>query len=68
MEFAYVSIQGWSIDPYKQCFFYCSTEVLVLPPHYTKIINDDIMTSGVSMVKYWGGCLLMFFEPLSKHP
>ena len=48
--------------------FIALLRVLVLPPHYTKIINGDIMTSGVSMVKYWGGCLLMFFEPLSKHP
>ena len=68
MEFAYVSIQGWIVDPYKQCFLYYSFEVLVFPPHYTKIINIDIMTSGVGMVKHWGRCLLMFFEPLSKHP
>ena len=68
MEFDYVSIQGWIVDPYKQCFFYCSFEVLVLPPHYTEIFNIDVMTSGVGMVKYGGRCLLMFFEPLSKHP
>ena len=37
-------------------------------PHYTKILNGDIVTSGVKMVKYWGGCLLMFLEPLSKNP
>ena len=54
-------------DPYKQCFFYCSIDVLVLPPYYTKIINGDTVTSGVKMVKYWGGCLLMFLEPVSKN-
>ena len=62
MEFAYVSIQGWIVDPYTQCFFYCSFEVLVFPPHYTEIINIDIMTSGVGMFKYLERCLLMFFE------
>ena len=66
MQFAYVSVNGWIVDPYKQCFFYCSIEVLVLPPYYTKIINGDTVTSGVKMVKYWEGCLLMFLEPLSK--
>ena len=46
MEFAYVSVQGWIIDPYEQCFFYCSVEVLVFPPHYTKVIYGDTVTSG----------------------
>ena len=35
-------------------------------PTILKIINDDTVTSGVIMVKYWRGCLLMFLEPLSK--
>ena len=26
MVFAYVFVKGWIIDPYIQCFFYCSTE------------------------------------------
>ena len=56
IEFAYVSIQGWIVDPYTQCFFYCSFEVLVFPPHYTEIINIDIMTSGVGMFKCLGRC------------
>ena len=47
MVFAYVSIKGWIIDPYVQCFFYCSVEVLVFPPHYAKIIYGNIVTSGV---------------------
>ena len=34
MEFAYVSVKGWIVGPYKQCFFYCSIEVLVLPLLY----------------------------------
>ena len=66
MVLAYVSIEGWIIAHYVQCFFYCSVEVLVLLPHYTKIIYGDIVTSGVKMVIYMGRCLLMFFEPLSK--
>ena len=39
---------------------------LVFPPNNTEIINDDLMTSDVAMVSDWGGCLLMFSEPLSK--
>ena len=66
MVFAYISIKGWIIDPYIQCFFYCSTEVLVFPPSDIEIINGDLMTSDVAMVIDWGGCLLMFSEPLSK--
>ena len=57
---------GWIIDPYIQCFFYCSTEVLVLPPNYIEIIISDLVTTDVTMVKDSGGCLLMFFEPLCK--
>ena len=54
MVLANVSIEEWIIDPSVQCFFYCSVEVLVLPPHYAKIIFGDTVTSGVKMVIYWG--------------
>ena len=54
------------IDPYIQCFFYCSTEVLVIPPNYIEVVNRDLVTTDVAVVKDWGGCLLMFFEPLCK--
>ena len=66
MVFAYVFVKGWIIDPYVQCFFDCSTEVLVFPPNYIEVINSDLVTTDVTMVKDWGGCLLMFFEPLCK--
>ena len=66
MELAYVSVKAWIIDPYEQCFLYCSVEVLVFPPHYTKVMYGDIVTSGVKMVIYWVRSLLMFLEPLSK--
>ena len=58
----------WGMDYWPLCiiFFSYSTEVLVLPPHYAKIIYGDIMTSFVKMVIYWGGCFYMFFKPLSK--
>ena len=46
--------------------FDCSTEVLGFPPNYIEIINSDLVTTDVTMVKDWGGCLLMFPEPLSK--
>ena len=55
MEFAYISVQGWIVDTYKQCFCYCSFEVLVLPPHYTKIFYSDVVTSDVGVVKYGEG-------------
>ena len=66
MVFAYVFVKGWIIDPYIQCFFYCSTEVLVLPPNYIEIINSDLVTTDVTMVKDWGGCLLMFLNLSAK--
>ena len=66
MEFAYVFIEGWMIDPYVQCFFDSSAEVLVLPPYDVEIINGDLMTSDVAMVINWWGGLLMLFKPLSK--
>ena len=47
MVFAYVSIQGWIIDPYVKCFIDCSDEVWVLPPHYAEIIYGDIVTSDI---------------------
>ena len=66
MVLAYVFIKGWIIDPYEQCFFYQSTEVVVFPPHYVEIFYGDMVTSGVKMVIYRGGCLEVFFEPLSQ--
>ena len=66
MVLAYVFVKGWIIDPYVQCLFYPSVEVLDFPPHYVEIFNGDIVTSGVIMVIYGGGCLEVFFDPLSK--
>ena len=37
MVFAYVSVEEWIIDPYVQCFFHCSVEVLVFSPDYGKL-------------------------------
>ena len=66
MVFTYVFVKGWIIDPYVQCFYDCSTEVLVFPPNYIEIINSDLVTTDVAMVKDWVGCLLVFLEPLCK--
>ena len=66
MVFAYISVKGWIVDPYVQSFFDSSHEVLVLSPHNTEILNSDIVTSDVVMVKYWGRGLQMFLESLSK--
>ena len=66
MVFAYVSIEGWIIDPYVYSFFDSSDEVLILPPLNTEIFNGGTKTCDVVMVIYWGGELLVFPEPLSK--
>ena len=66
MVFAYVSVKGWIIDPYVQSFFDSFHEVMVLPPHNAEILNTNIVTSDVVMVKYWGRGLQMFLEPLPK--
>ena len=39
---------------------------LVIPPHNVEIVDGNIETSDVKMVKYWGRGLQMFSEPLSK--
>ena len=67
MVFAYISIEGWIINPDINSFFYGSDEVLVLSPHNAEIMNGDIMTYDVMMVIYWGGGLQMFLQPLTKN-
>ena len=54
MVLAYVSIKRWIVGPYIQGFFDSCHEVLVLSPHNTEILNSDIVTCDVVMVKYWG--------------
>ena len=64
--FAYVSFQVWTINPNIQSFLDGSHEVLVLSPHYTKIIYANPVTSDDIMVIYGGSGLLMLLEHLSK--
>ena len=52
--FAYVSIQGWIIDPNVESFFDGSHHVLVLSPHYAKIISANQVTRDVIVVHRWG--------------
>ena len=66
MVLAYVSIQGWIIDPNIESFFHVSHWVLVLSPHYAEVIYANHMTRDVTMVIDGGQDLLVFFEPLSK--
>ena len=66
MVFANISVKGWIVDPDVKSLFYCSLEVLVLPSHNVEIFNTYTVTSVVKMVKYGGGGLLVFLEPLPK--
>ena len=68
MVFAYVFVQGWTVDPYVYSFLYQPHEVLILPPHYAKVVKCSAMTCDVTVVIDWGGVLEMFFKPLSKCP
>ena len=49
----HISVKGWIIDPYKYCLFNCSCRIPVFPSHYSKFVDVDIMTWGVTVVKYW---------------
>ena len=68
MVFAYVFVQGWIVDPYVYSFLYQPHEVLILPPHYAKVVQYSAMTCDVTVVIDWGGALEMFTKPLSKCP
>ena len=59
---------AWIIDPYVYSFFYQPHEVVILPPHYTEVIQYIGMTSDVTVVINWGRDLEMFSKPLSKCP
>ena len=66
IPYAYVLVEGWTIQPYVYCFFDSSDQVLVLPSHYTEVINGGTMTSDVKMVICWGWGIQVLPEPLSK--
>ena len=68
MEFAYVFVEGWIIDPYIQSLFYGPAEVLILPPNNIEIFYGDLVTTDVTVVIDWWGGLLVFFKSLSKWP
>ena len=44
MVFAYVLIKGWIVDPDEHGFFYQPREILLLPAHYTEVVQGDIVT------------------------
>ena len=52
MVLAYISIEGWIIQPYVNCFFYGSDEILVLSPYNAEISNGGVMTCDVLVVIY----------------
>ena len=53
MEFAYVFVEGWTIDPYIQSLFYGPAEVLILPPNNIEIFYGDLVTTDVTVVIDW---------------
>ena len=53
MEFAYVSVEGWIIDPYIQSLFYGPAEVLILPHNNIEIFYGDLVTTDVAAVIDW---------------
>ena len=57
MVFANVFVKGWTIDPYGYSFFDQPHEVMILSPHYTKIIYSSIMTCDGTVVIDWGWVL-----------
>ena len=68
MVLACVFVQGWTVNPNVYSFLYRPHEVLILPPHYAKVVKCSAMTCDVTVVIDWGGALEMFFKPLSKCP
>ena len=50
LELAYISIQGWVIDSDQYCFFDGSGSTMVLPAHYTEVVQRHLMTSDVVIV------------------
>ena len=54
--------------PYVYSFFYQPHEAVILPPHYTEVIQCSGMTSDVTVVINQGRGLQMFSQPLSKCP
>ena len=65
MVFANVPVDGWTINPYVDWFFYYSSGVLVLP-NYTETVNSCEITSYVAMLINGGVVLKMFLEPFSQ--
>ena len=66
MVFANISVEGWIIDPYVLCLFYCSYLVQVLPPNNFEIVDGNTVTTDVPVVIYGRGGFQMFLEPFSK--
>ena len=55
MVFAYVFVQGWINDPNEHWFFDQPEEILLLPAHYTEVVQVGSVTSGVTVVMDRGG-------------
>ena len=71
MVFANVLVKRWTIDSYGYWHFYGFSKVLVLPSHYTEVVNCCSVTCDITMVTYRRATFLKpcvleaFYEPLS---
>ena len=57
-----------SIASDQNCLFDGSGNAVVLPAHYTEIVQGHLMTSDVVMVYDGRWCSHVFPEPFSKSP
>ena len=48
--FGNVPVGGWIIHSYVNCFIDCSSEVMVLPPHYAEVVNSCGITFDVNVI------------------
>ena len=63
---AYISVQGWVIDPYVNGVFDGSCNVLVLSAHNAKIVNRYVMTSSIVIAMVDEGTFMCSFRVFCK--
>ena len=64
MVFVSVVIKGWTIYPYTDWLFDCSSKIPVVPPHYAEVVYSCRLTC--CGMWYGGAGLKMFLKALAK--